>query len=169
MIRVRVTADPKLARSMKKLQDPALVEKMLENALVAGALQIANAAKEKAPYKTGNLKRSIHIGGHTDMTPDWQESEAGDLGKAGRNARFQTRVLIGTDVIYARVQEYGGTIRAKNKPYLVFKTADGSWHRVKSVEITAHPYLRPAADEKKAEAIRDMRDALADQLAKVVR
>ena len=30
MIRVRVTADPKLARTMKKLQDPALVEKMLE-------------------------------------------------------------------------------------------------------------------------------------------
>ena len=46
MIRVRVTADPKLARSMKKLQDPALVETMLENALVAGALQIANAAKD---------------------------------------------------------------------------------------------------------------------------
>jgi len=29
--------------------------------------------------------------------------------------------------------------------------------------------MRPAADEAKADAIRDMRDALADQLAKVVR
>ena len=164
MMRVRVTADPKLARAMKKLGDQRLVEKMLENALVVGALQIVNAAKEKAPYRTGNLRRSIHIGGHTDLTPEHAESGAGDLGGAGHAARYQTRVLIGTDLIYARIQEYGGTIEAKNKPYLVFKTADGSWHRVKSVNIPAHPFLRPAADERKGAAIEDMRKALADQL-----
>ena len=147
MIRVRVTADPKLARSMKKLQDPALVEKMLENALVAGALQIANAAKIKAPYKTGNLKRSIHVGGHINATPqmemDMADTTGTDIGGSGRYGKHQVRVRVGTNVEYAAPQEYRNA--------------------------GAHAYMRPAADEAKAEAIRDMRDALADQLAKVVR
>lgn len=147
MIRVRVTADPKLARAMKKLQDPALVEKMLENALVAGALQIANAAKEKAPYKTGNLRRSIHVGGHIDASPqtqmDMADTTGTDIGGSGRYGKHQVRVRVGTNVEYAAPLEYRNA--------------------------GARAYMRPAADEAKAEAIRDMRDALADQLAKVVR
>lgn len=147
MIRVRVTADPKLARAMRKLQDPALVEKMLENALVAGALQIVNAAKIRAPYKTGNLRRSIHVGGHIDADPqtqmDMADTTGTDIGNAGRNAKYQVRVRVGTNVDYAAVMEYR--------------------------DAGKRAYLRPAADEAKADAIRDMRDALADQLAKVVR
>lgn len=147
MMRVRVTADPKLARAMKKLQDPKTVEKMLENALAVGALQIANAAKEKAPYRTGNLRRSIHIGGHTDVDPqmamDMSDTTGTDLGGAGHYAKHQARVLIGTNVDYAATMEYR--------------------------DAGQRAYLRPAADEKKADAIRDMREALADQLAKVVR
>ena len=147
MIRVRVTADPKLARSMQKLQDPALVEKMLENALVAGALQIANAAKIKAPYKTGNLRRSIHVGGHINATPqmemDMADTTGTDIGGSGRYGKHQVRVRVGTNVEYAAPLEYRNA--------------------------GARAYMRPAADEAKAEAIRDMRDALADQLAKVVR
>jgi hypothetical protein len=147
MIRVRVTADPKLARTMKKLQDPALVEKMLENALVAGALQIVNAAKIKAPYKTGNLRRSIHVGGHIDASPqtqmDMADTTGTDIGGSGRYGKHQVRVRVGTNVEYAAPLEYRNA--------------------------GARAYMRPAADEAKAEAIRDMRDALADQLAKVVR
>jgi hypothetical protein len=172
MMRVQVTADPRLARAMKKLQDPKTVEKMLETALAVGALQIANAAKEKAPVKTGNLKRSIHIGGHTDIDPqmamDMARTTGSDIGGGGRYGKTQVRVLIGTDLIYARIQEYGGTITAKHAPYLRFRTADGSWHAVKSVTIPARSYLRAAADERKDDAIRDMRDALADQLRKQV-
>mgnify|MGYP001327238518 FL=1 len=147
MIRVRVTADPKLARAMRKLQDPALVEKMLENALVAGALQIANAAKIKAPYKTGNLKRSIHVGGHINATPqmemDMADTTGTDIGGAGRYGSHRVSVRVGTNVEYAAPLEYRNA--------------------------GARAYMRPAADEAKADAIRDMRDALADQLAKVVR
>ena len=147
MIRVRVTADPKLARAMRKLQDPKLVEQMLENALVAGALQIVNAAKIKAPYKTGNLRRSIHVGGHIDASPqtqmDMADTTGTDIGGSGRYGKHQVRVRVGTNVEYAAPLEYRNA--------------------------GARAYMRPAADEAKAEAIRDMRDALADQLAKVVR
>ena len=50
-------------------------------------------------------------------------------------------------VKYARIHEYGGIIKAKNKPFLVFQTKDGAWHSVKAVHIPARPYMRPAFDE----------------------
>jgi HK97 gp10 family phage protein len=103
----------------------------LEAAVVAGAFLVRNSASEKAPYKTGNLRSSIHV-------------EPKSSGKDEAIAE------VGTSEEYARIQEYGGTITAKNKPYLVFRTEDGKWHSVKSVTIPPHPYLRPAFDENKA-------------------
>lgn len=51
---------------------------------------------------------------------------------------------IGTNVIYAAIHEFGGTIRAKAGKWLRFKTKDGQWHTVKEVTIPARPYMRPA-------------------------
>jgi hypothetical protein len=48
---------------------------------------------------------------------------------------------------YARIHETGGVIRAKNKPYLVFKTRDGAWHSVKSVTIPKRRPLGQTLDE----------------------
>lgn len=47
----------------------------------------------------------------------------------------------GTNVIYAAIHQSGGVIRAKNKPYLVFKVPGGGLRRVKQVTIPARPYL----------------------------
>ncbi len=114
--------------------------KMLEDALRAGALQIEGPAKQKAPVRTGNLKRSIHI-----------ETSSTDTSAEAR---------IGTNLVYAAVQEFGGTISPKSKAYLVFKTPDGSWHSVKSVHVPAHPYLRPAFDENKDTAVKEVGQVL---------
>ena len=103
----------------------------LRPAVIAGAQLVRNSASEKAPYKTGNLRSSIHI-------------------EPRSSGKDEAVVEVGTSEEYARIQEYGGTINAKNKPYLVFQTEDGSWHSVKSVTIPPHPYLRPAFDENKA-------------------
>ena len=57
-------------------------------------------------------------------------------------------VIVGVfDVIYAAIHEFGGVIKAKNAPYLWFKTKSGDWVRTKSVTIPARPYLRPAIYE----------------------
>jgi hypothetical protein len=60
----------------------------LLDCITAGALLVENAAKEKCPYITGTLRRSIHTEGR-------QES--------GTNVY----ALVGTDVVYARRIEYG--------------------------------------------------------------
>lgn len=113
----------------------------LETAVNAGALIVENDAKERAPYLSGTLKRSI----------DHETVE-----------RSATRVAVsvGTDLEYARIHEFGGVIKAKNAPYLKFQTADGAWHSVKSVTMPPHPYLRPALDNNKGKVKLEIAAAL---------
>ena len=42
---------------------------------------------------------------------------------------------------------FGGTIRAKNKPYLVFKTPTGGWVKRKSITIPARPIFGVSEDD----------------------
>lgn len=100
-------------------------------ALRAAALVAQNDAKRRAPYLTGTLRRSIHtedVGSHV--------------------------VSVGTDVPYARRQEYGyaGTDRLGR-----------TFHQ------PARPYLRPALDENRAEMEREFADALEDILRAALR
>lgn len=85
-------------------------------ALRAGALLIENDARQKAPIKTGTLRRSIHTNVET----------AGD----GAVAR------IGTNVEYAIYLEMGTS------------------------RMRARPYLRPAFDGNRNQALAEIRRAL---------
>lgn len=72
-------------------------------------------------------------------------------------------VILGKDSpIYAAIHEYGGKIRAKAAPYLVFMTSDGEWHSVREVTITEKRYARDAIEEKKHEALGIMGVELAE-------
>jgi hypothetical protein len=67
------------------------------------------------------------------------------------------------DVVYARIQEEGGTITAKNAKALAIPTKDGGVAFVKSVTLPARPYLRPAGDKlypTLADSIRSSYDKL---------
>ncbi len=75
-------------------------EDKLEAAVTAGAKLIENDAKPRAPYKTGNLRSSIHT-----ETAEKQGS--------------RVTVHIGTDVVYAATQEFGDDSRnIPAHPYL---------------------------------------------------
>jgi HK97 gp10 family phage protein len=113
----------------------------LEAAVTSAALLVENDAKDKAPYKTGTLKRSIH---HETVEKSAQ----------------RVVVAVGTNLEYAAIHEFGGIIEAKNGPYLVFRTGDGEWHSVTSVQMPARPYLRPALDENKDAIVKEIREAL---------
>jgi|GEM_PF-1667203 hypothetical protein len=57
--------------------------------------------------------------------------------------------FVGTNKIQAKQLEFGGSIKAKNAPYLVFKTYDGDWVRTKEVFQPGVPHFRPAFDNNK--------------------
>lgn len=145
-ISVTITGDRELAARLSRLSERAQ-GKTLERALVAGALVIQNNAKERAPYRSGNLRRSIHIGGHQDLAPD-----RGDIvdttgvpvprPELGANT---VAVYVGTDVNYAAKVEYG----EKNR--------------------RPKPYLRPAADENKDAVRTEVAEALSDLVRAAVR
>jgi len=116
-------------------QFPGEYEKFTKIAMGQGMAMLESTAKTKAPFDTGALQASI--GSEIIRGPG---SEI--IGK------------VGTKMVYGPIQEYGGTIHAKNVPYLVFQTKDGAWHSVKSVTIPAHPYMRPTLKEKAGDVVR---------------
>ncbi len=140
------TAVLNLDRLERKLQRLAALARadVLENALTAGALEIENAAKDKAPYLTGTLRRSLHT--ETDE-------------KSGS----RVSVLVGTDLEYAAMQEFGGVVVPKNAPMLAFEV-EGQVVFAKKVTIPAHPYLRPAFDEQRGAAVDVFRKSMGDQI-----
>lgn len=145
-----------LKRKLARLEREIAGE-ILENAVTAGALLIANRAKQLAAYKTGTLRRSIHVGGHTALTPDFAAgpaeggAEFHDVGGA-RSSRDSAEVQVGTDVPYARRIEYG--FMGKDK-------LGRRYHQ------TPRPYLRPAFDELRDDATREVGEAVKDQLRKI--
>lgn len=140
--------------------------KQLMPAVISGTLLILNRAKELAPYLAGHLKRSLHIGGYSRLSPGFDTSQGySDIGGKVETVN-EAKVEMGTNIIYGPIQEFGGIIRAKNKPYLVFRTKDGAWHSVKSVQIPAHPYIRPSFDEKQDACVKEISDALDVMIAK---
>lgn len=57
--------------------------------------------------------------------------------------------IIGSNVKYARIHEFGGTIVPKNGPFLVFRIGDRVI-KTKKVTIPARPYMGPTFRENKS-------------------
>ena len=98
---------------------------------------IEAAAKKNASGRpgpnvlTGALRRSIRSSVATEVGP----------------SRYAVEVA--PHIIYGRIQELGGTITARNSPFLVFQI-DGAWKMKRSVTLPARAYLAPAVAESRA-------------------
>ena len=113
-------------------------------AVNAGGLIIEDKARMNAPVKTGALRNSAKT--ICRNTAEGAEAEIGFRGLA-----------------YARIQEFGGTITAKNKKYLKFRV-NGKWVSAKSVRIRAKRYLGRAIDSEKALVVKAMNDVVREYL-----
>lgn len=156
--------------------------KAAEVALMAATLPIENEAKLRAPKKTRTLSRSIHS-------------------KITKRTLRIVEAKIGTDIIYAKIQEFGGTIKPKNGKYLAIPVNSGKQYvspknfptplgfrrtkkgngilidaegttqfiLVKSVEIPAKPYMRPAFDAKRNEAVQEFTEVMRHQIKRMLK
>lgn len=103
-LKAAFTGSEDLIYKLKEIAGAFMADE-LEKAAIAGALLIVNAAKENAPRKTATLARSLH-----------QET--------AEKSDFYVEIHIGSDVVYAAIQEYGGTIVPKNVKFLAIPLSE---------------------------------------------
>lgn len=110
-----------------------------------GGGRSAPTNRNKMTIRSGEYRRSVAI-----VTPRRRNSGSFDGGlKAGNGG-----------VLYARLHEYGGVIRARRGPWLVFRTPDGKWHKKREVHIPARPVLTPALLATHQDIQREVRRSL---------
>lgn len=109
---------------------------------LAGYIKESKLSGDPLHRRSGDLSRSV--------VPYLKDSGTTVEGGAGA----------GAGIPYARIHEYGGTITAKNAPYLCFQTQDGRWHKVKSVVMPERSYMRTSFREQASEGVAEMREAV---------
>lgn len=112
------------------------------SAELAGYIRESKLSGDPLHRRSGNLSRSV--------VP--YRKDSGTVLEGGAGA--------GAGIPYAHIHEYGGTITAKNAPYLTFKTADGRWHKVKSVVMPERSYMRSSFHEQSAQGVAEVREAV---------
>jgi len=115
---VTIKADNRLKKALKKA--PLTMQKYVSLGIREAGNVVRNSATRLAPYKTGNLRGSITVKDNKDLS-----------------------VSVGTNVVYARIQEFGGEIRPVRAKVLRFKIG-GADVFAKRVNIRPKPYLLPA-------------------------
>lgn len=107
-----------------------LIEKAIKNAIRMVGLKTQNYAKKNAPVKSGNLRRSI-------------------TGNQQGNT-----YIIGTNLIYAPVHEFGAVIMPKKNRFLVWRENNSLIFasRVKIPKYKGRGYFAPALKSIESEA-----------------
>ena len=140
MIEAKIVGMASLERKFRALEKVAQ-GKMLEQALVAGALLVQNEWKTHTPYRTGTYRRSIHIGGHTDLAPGFEGTDIGKQSGSDSGAS----VIVGTSIT--------------DPPYPIFLEKGTS-------KMVARSSCGPAFDAKKDAAVKEIGEAFKDLLKK---
>ena len=140
---VTISGVSDLVKGFKDFNDKIAKNQSIGARLTANQYKTDVQAKitEIGLYKKGDYRRSIHVEGPFE----------------GSDGPYY---VTGTDNIAARQHEFGGVIKAKNAPYLVFQTEDGAWHKVKAVTQPPHPHFQPALDENGGKYIGIMKEAM---------
>ena len=154
--------DSDLQRGLGQLLRNARHPRLMMRAIAAELLSITEDNFENENWGGQIPWKPTHRGGKILQ-------KSGQLAASIHTASGSNFARIGTNKPYAAIHQFGGTVKAKNKPYLVFKVGDG-FRRVKQVKIPARPYL-PISKGGTLQAGAESRllDVALDALAKGVR
>lgn len=137
---ITITGTDVVAKALREAAGK-LSDREMELCLVAGGLVLSGAAKRNAPFISGTLRRSIHVGGHAGASDAQFDGGSSDIG-----GNEPLSIRIGTNLPYARRIEDGFT---------------GTDSLGRQYDQPAQPYLRPAADEAGPAAVQEVADAVA--------
>lgn len=125
----------RLAERMPEEVDRGILEGLRKAILIA-----EQGAKVRAPVETGHLRRSIR-----------SAVEANNL------------AWVGSDVIYARIQELGGTILPRRGKYLRFQIGT-RWVTVPYVTIQGKHYLERGITENQGRIADTIRNSIIKEI-----
>ncbi len=142
-IEIKVKGIEELKRNIGRYK--SAFNQVLEAAVLAGCLPIQNEAKQRIRKKTRTTASSIHSE-IVERRPSYAMGAVGSDSEVARHLEFGTKPHV---------------IVPKNKKALYWP---GAAHPVKKVShpgTPPYPFLRPAYDTKKNEAIENMRQVFA--------
>lgn len=138
-VSVKVDGLRELGERMKGLKED-VNNRIARAATAAGAVVIRNAAQQKVPVDTGNLKKNIIVKrlpkGESSLTSEHIVTvRQGKLTKKQKDKGLQ-------DAYYGKFVEYG------------------------TAKMPARPYMRPAFDQNKENAVQAIKDRIEKRLNK---
>lgn len=132
-----------LAAALREL-GPRVAKNALRRSVSSGAAVIRDAAKSNAPEDTGKLKRAIGIKRSKDA-------------RGEMSAKYQ---------VFVR-QAKNGSIGQKNvKAYGKFDAFYARWIEFGTSKMPAQPFLRPAFESQKENAVESIKEKLTDGVQK---
>ena len=141
----------RVSEGLKRIatQGRKVVVRALEKALRRAGMVVEGRAKQ------------VVYAGHPDHL------NAG-VGSPGLRGSITTDVAypyasVGSNIVYAAIHEFGGTIVPKSAPALVFKIGD-QWVRTQRVTIPPRPYLVPSLNESADEIVEVFGNTLSHEL-----
>lgn len=158
---IEVAGLRELRETLTRTLPDKLQGKALQGALSKAALPILRTARAHAPVKTGRLRKAIYAFRDRQST---RTREARLISvRSGR--RFQKR---DRDAYYWKWIEFGHGVIKRKKGGVLGRPNKGFFgSEVKAVP--ARPFMRPAFEAKKMEALEIFRRTLKDQIEKVAK
>ena len=145
--------DKALGKAAHKLGDTQALMESVGDALVSGTLKRFQDEEDPTGKKWPKSKRAAKKDGQT-------LTDTALLRRSVDYAATSDKVMVGSNLPYARIHQLGGTIRAKKGKYLKFKGLNGEDVFVKEAKITARPYLGVSEED-----MDEVRETVADFLA----
>jgi len=135
MAEVKLTGFKELADALREL-GPRVARNVLRRAVSAGAVEIRNDAKARAPVATGEMRRDILIKRERDGK-DIFSARYSVFVRSGKKSRISGRARnVQKDSYYWRFVEFG------------------------TAKMAAKPFMRPAYEAKKEAAVKIIGDVL---------
>jgi HK97 gp10 family phage protein len=141
---MNLTGFKELAAALREL-GPRVARNTLRRAVSAGAVPIRDEAKVRARKKTGEMARDIQIKREKD-TKGEMSAKYSVYVRTGKKSRLSGRAR-GVD---------------KNSFYWIFQELGTS-------KMPAHPFLRPAFESRKEEAVKTIGEKLDEGIQKAAR
>ena len=145
--------DKALGKAAHKLGNTQALMESVGDALVSGTLKRFSDQEDPQGKHWEPSARAAEEGGET-------LTDTATLRNSIDYAATSDKVMVGSNLPYARIRQKGGTIKPKKAKKLVFKGRGGKKVAVDEVTIPARPYLGVSADDMK-----EVRETISDFLA----